>query len=144
LRWITVSLRSWGSEGVALRVLLVDDDVDVLDTLVRLLGRQGYTCRVASSAAEAIRAMDAESPDLVVTDLRMPGRDGMTVARHARQHRPPIPVILMTAYATSQTREDVARMGGTTYITKPFANADLLAAVRLAEESPHAQKRNDG
>jgi CheY-like chemotaxis protein len=88
--------------------------------------------------------MDAESPDLVVTDLRMPGRDGMTVARHARQHRPPIPVILMTAYATSQTREDVARMGGTTYITKPFANADLLAAVRLAEESPHAQKRNDG
>jgi len=129
---------------VALRILLVDDDVDVLDTLVRLLGRQGYTCLVASSAAEAIRAVDAESPDLVVTDLRMPGRDGMAVARHARQHRPPIPVILMTAYATSETRQDVGRMGGTTYITKPFANADLLDAVRRAGEPPRAQTRIDG
>jgi DNA-binding NtrC family response regulator len=144
LRWITVSLRSYGSEGVALRILLVDDDVDVLDTLVRLLGRQGYTCRVASSAAEAIRAVDAESPDLVVTDLRMPEGDGMAVVRHARQHRPPIPVILMTAYATSQTRQDVSRMGGTTYITKPFANADLLDAVRRAGEPPPAQKGIDG
>jgi len=53
---------------VAFRILLVDDDVDTLDTLVRLLGRQGYTCRVASSGREAIRALDAESPDLVVTE----------------------------------------------------------------------------
>jgi DNA-binding NtrC family response regulator len=64
----------------------------------------------------------------------------MAVARHARQHRPPIPVILMTAYATSETRQDVSRMGGTTYITKQFANADLLEAVRRAGKPPHAQK----
>jgi CheY-like chemotaxis protein len=71
-----------------------------------------------------------------VTDLRMPGMDGLAVARHARQHRPPIPVILMTGYATSETHEDVRRMGGTTYVTKPFANADLVDAVRRAVEQP--------
>jgi DNA-binding NtrC family response regulator len=123
---------------MAHRILLVDDDIDVLDTLVRLLGREGYTCRVASSGDEGIRAVDAEAPDLVVTDLRMPGVDGMAVARHARQHHPPIPVILMTAYATSETNRDVRRMGGTTYVTKPFANEDLLAAVRRAVEQPQA------
>lgn len=123
---------------MAHQILLVDDDIDVLDTLVRLLRREGYTCRVASSGDEGIRALDAEAPDLVVTDLRMPGVDGMAVARHARQHQPPIPVILMTAYATSETNRDVRRMGGTTYVTKPFANADLLAAVRRAMERPQA------
>ncbi len=121
---------------MARRVLLVEDDIDLVDTLVRLLGRQGYTCRVASSGDEGIRAMEAESPDVVVTDLRMPGVDGLAVARHARQHHPPIPVILMTAYATSETHQDVRRMGGTTYITKPFANADLVDAVRQAVEQP--------
>lgn len=114
------------------RILLVDDDIDLLDTLVRLLGRQGYTCRVASSGDEGIRTMEAESPDVVVTDLRMPGMDGLMVARHARQHCPPIPVIVMTAYTTSETHQDVRRMGGTTYLTKPFANVDLLNAVRRA------------
>ncbi len=136
LRLITVSLGDNRSKGVALRILLVDDDIDLLDTLVRLLGRQGYTCCVASSGDEGIRAVEAESPDVVVTDLRMPGLDGLAVARHARQHRPPIPVILMTAYATSEIHQDVSRMGGTTYITKPFANADLVAAVRQAVERP--------
>lgn len=117
------------------RILLIDDDIDLLDTLVRLLGRQGYTCRVAFSGDDGIQAIDAESPDVVVTDLRMPGIDGLAVARYARQHRPPIPVILMTAYATSETHQDVRRMGGTTYVTKPFASADLLDAVRRAVES---------
>ena len=136
LRLITVSPGGNRSKGVAPRILLVDDDMDLLDTLVRLLGRQGYTCRVASSADDGIRAMEAEAPDVVVTDLRMPGMDGLAVARHARQHRPPIPVILMTAYATSETQQDVRRMGGTTYVTKPFANADLVDAVRRAVERP--------
>lgn len=121
---------------MARRILLVDDDIDLVDTLVRLLGRPGYTCRIASSGNDGIRAMEAESPDVVVTDLRMPGVDGLAVARHARQRHPPIPVILMTAYATSETHEDVRRMGGTTYITKPFANADLVDAVRRAVEHP--------
>jgi CheY-like chemotaxis protein len=113
-------------------ILIVDDEVDLLETLVRLLGRLGYKCRVASSAADAILALEAEPPDLVVTDLHMPGTDGWAVIRHARHHAPPIPVIVLTAYATSETHQDIRRMDSTTYITKPFANADLVNAVQRA------------
>jgi CheY-like chemotaxis protein len=113
-------------------ILIVDDEVDLLETLVRLLGRLGYKCRVASSAADAILALDAETPDLVVTDLHMPGTDGWAVVRHARRRAPPIPVIVLTAYATSETHQEIRRMGSTTYIAKPFANADLVNAVQRA------------
>lgn len=104
----------------------------ICSTLVRLLGRLGYKCRVASSAADAILALEAEPPDLVVTDLHMPGTDGWAVVRHARHHAPPIPVIVLTAYATSETHQEIRRMGSTTYIAKPFANADLVNAVQRA------------
>ena len=113
-------------------ILIVDDEVDLLETLVRLLGRLGYKCRVASTAADAILALEAEPPDLVVTDLHMPGTDGWAVVRHARHRTPPIPVIVLTAYATSETHQDIRRMGSTTYIAKPFANADLVNAVQRA------------
>ncbi len=113
-------------------ILIVDDEVDLLETLVRLLGRLGYKCRVASSAADAILALEAEPPDLLVTDLHMPGTDGWAVVRHARHHAPPIPVIVLTAYATSETHQEIRRMGSTTYIAKPFANADLVNAVQRA------------
>ena len=118
------------------RILIVDDEIDLLDTLVRLLGRLGYKWRAASSGADAILALEAEVPDLVVTDLHMPGTDGWAVVRHARQYCPPIPVIVLTAYATSESHQDIRQMGGTTYIAKPFANADLLNAVQRAVGHP--------
>ena len=117
-------------------ILLVDDDIDLLDTLVRLLRRQGYKCRIARSGDEAIRALEAELPDVVVTDLRMPGVDGWAVARYARQHCPPVPVVVMTAYTTSETNQNVRRMAGTGYVTKPFASADLMDAIRRAVQAP--------
>jgi len=113
------------------RVLIVDDDSDLRDTLVRLLGRLGYNCRAASSSAEAILALEAAGPDLVVTDLLIPETDGWAVVRHARQHRPPIPVIVLTAYPRA-----IRQMDGTTYVTKPFANADLVNAVQRAVRHP--------
>jgi CheY-like chemotaxis protein len=87
---------------VGSRALIVDDELDLLDTLRRLLGRCGYTCLTASSGAEAIALIDAEAPDVVVTDLHMSGIDGMAVARHAQGQRPPIPVVLITACATRE------------------------------------------
>jgi CheY-like chemotaxis protein len=74
----------------------------------------------------------AELPALVVTDLHMPGVDGLRVARCARQQTPPIPVVLMTAYPPSGMTREAQALGGTVYLAKPFANADLLDAVRSA------------
>lgn len=114
------------------RVLIVDDDTDLLNTLVRLLGRFGYTCRTATSGEEAIRLMDVESPDLVVTDLRMPGVDGLAVARRAHERTPPIPVVLMTGYLTRETERRAEEAGAAIRLAKPFASLDLVGAVRRA------------
>lgn len=113
-------------------VLIVDDDPDLSETLARLLGRFGHKCLVAASGAEAISLIDTVSPDLVVTDLHMPGMDGVAVARRAREKSPPIPVVLMTAYPTFGTTRQGPTATGMVYLAKPFANAAMLDAVRRA------------
>lgn len=112
------------------QILVVDDDTDHTDTLARLLGRFGHTCLTAASAAEAIHLIHTASPHLVVTDLHMPGMDGLAVVRCARETTPPIPVILMTAYPTPETQAQTGAIGGTVYLAKPFANADFLRVVQ--------------
>ena len=123
------------------RILIADDDIDLRATLVRLLGRFGYGCLTASSGAEAIQVMQAERPDLVVTDLHMPGIDGVAVARCAREHSPPIPVVLMTAYPMRVTHRQVQEAGATTHVEKPFASLDLVNAVQRALGESNAKVR---
>ncbi len=120
------------------RILIVDDDPDLAGTLVRLLGRLGHTCLSASTGDGAIALMDAELPHLIVTDLHLPGMDGLAVARHARAKDPPIPVILITAYPSAATHRQALEAGETIYLPKPFTTADLLKAVHraLEESSP--------
>jgi CheY-like chemotaxis protein len=115
---------------MGVRVLIADDEMDLRDTVVRLLGRFGYSCLTASSGAEAMQVIQAESPDLVVTDLHMPGVDGVAVARCAREHSPPIPVVLMTAYPMRLKHPQVPEAGATIHLAKPFANLDLVHAVQ--------------
>lgn len=118
------------------RVLIVDDDADLLESLIRLLGRFGYTCLTASSGAEAIAAMEVEAPDVIVTDLHMPGLDGVAVTRHARGLRPPIPVVLMTAYSAPAAHRQGLGAGAAIQVAKPFRNADLVTAVQRALDAP--------
>jgi two-component system response regulator FlrC len=120
------------NKSMGVRVLIVDDDIDLRETVVRLLGRFGYSCLTASSGAEATQAIEAESPDLVVTDLHMPGIDGVAVARCARAHSPPIPVVLLTVYPMRVGHPQVQEAGATIHLAKPFANRDLVHAVQRA------------
>jgi CheY-like chemotaxis protein len=113
-------------------ILLVDDEPDLVATCQRLLGRLGHVSLSASSAAEAIDLIDREAPDLVVTDLRLPGPDGLAVARHARDRLPRIPVIVISADDSAGTREAVRATGVGAFLAKPFANARFLETVRLA------------
>jgi DNA-binding NtrC family response regulator len=116
---------------VSSQILVVDDDTDLVETLVRLLGRFGHRCLRASTAEEAMLLIDSKSPRLVVTDLHMPGTDGLAVVRRAREKTPPIPVILMTAYPTAE-RHAAAENLRTFQLRKPFANSDLLKLVEDA------------
>jgi two-component system, NtrC family, nitrogen regulation response regulator GlnG len=74
--------------------------------------------------------IDRESPDVLVTDPRLPGTDGLAQARHARGHVPPIPVILITLFDSPQARSAAWQRGVGAYLAKPFSNAAFLAAVQ--------------
>lgn len=117
---------------MAPRILIVDDDTDMMTTCAEVLTRHGYACLTASAGPAAIAMMDAERPDLVVTDLHMPGVDGLAVARHARGRVPPIPVVLMTAWPSANGAGGGRLAGATARLAKPFANAELVATVRRA------------
>ncbi len=77
-----------------------------------------------------MQVIQADSPDLVVTDLHMRGMDGVAVARCAREHSPPIPVVLLTAYPMRMPHRQVQETGAMIHVAKPFANLDLVHAVQ--------------
>ena len=124
-------------------ILVVDDESDLVATCERLLRPLGHACLTASTGPEAITLIDRADPALVVTDLRLPGADGLAVARHARAHVPPVPVVLITAYDSPRARSAASEAGVDAYLAKPFANAAFLDSVRrvLAER---ASGRSDG
>jgi CheY-like chemotaxis protein len=111
-------------------ILVVDDEPDLVVNCERLLQREGHACLQAHTGPDAIRLIDRERPDLVVTDLRLPGAGGLTVARHARSRVPPIPVILITAYDSPQARIAARESGVDGYLAKPFSNAAFLQVVQ--------------
>lgn len=118
------------------KVLIVDDERDLVVTCVRLLRQLGHTCLAAHTGPEAIGLIDAERPNLVVTDLRLPVGSGLAVARHARRASPPVPVILTTAYVSRETRQEAQEAGAAVYLPKPFSTAEFLDAVRCALTGP--------
>lgn len=111
-------------------ILVVDDEPDLVANCERLLRRAGHVSLRAYTGPDAMALIDREEPDLVVADLRLPGADGLAVTRHARHHVPPIPVILITAYDSSQARRAASESGADVYLAKPFSNAAFLDAVQ--------------
>ncbi len=112
------------------RVLVVDDEADFLATYERLLRRQGYEVVTATSRAAGLAALAAETPHLVISDLRLPDGDGLDVVRAASGARAPVPVIVVTGYPSDETRRAALAAGATTFLAKPFSAAVLLAAIR--------------
>ncbi len=113
-------------------VLVVDDEIDMADTFARVLGADGLRCLVAYDGGKAVAVIDSERLALVISDITMPVVDGFAIARHARRKSPEIPVILMTARHSPQVARNAKAAGAVAYLRKPFANSELIAAVRSA------------
>ena len=111
-------------------ILIVDDEPDLVTNCQRLLRPLGFRCLGVGTVGEAMGLIDREAPDLVVTDLRLPGADGLAVARHARAHVPPVPVILISADDVGGSRDAAREAGVGAFLLKPFPNAVFLETVR--------------
>jgi DNA-binding NtrC family response regulator len=115
-------------------VLVVDDESGILETLEILLRHEGFAPHVALGGKAGLEMIPALSPDIVLTDVRMPMVGGVEILAAARAHDPNTPVILMTAQATLQTAMQAVNAGAYYYIQKPFRNDELLAILRRAAE----------
>ena len=119
-----------------MNILLIDDDEAILKAIGRSLTARGYALRTASSGREGLRLMAEDPPDLVISDIQMPGMDGVALLRAVRERFPDMPVILTTGYATVDTAIDALRLGACDYLKKPIRFEALLACIqRVAEGS---------
>jgi signal transduction histidine kinase/DNA-binding response OmpR family regulator len=111
------------------RVLVVEDDETVADVLREVLCDQPFQLEFATSAEAALARIPEMRPDLILTDISLPGKSGLEVMREARVMDPEVAVILMTGYASVQTAIDALRQGADDYVTKPFDDIAELPAM---------------
>jgi DNA-binding NtrC family response regulator len=112
------------------KLLVVDDERDICKALEFLLSREGYTVLTAYSGKDALQKIEKEAFDLVITDLKMEGIDGMQVLEEALRNNPNLLVIIMTAFASVESAVEAMKKGASDYIVKPFINEDVKMTVR--------------
>ncbi len=114
------------------RLLVVDDDADMLRLLSMRLTAAGYRVSAVGSAEAALAQLDMERPQLVLSDVRLPGRDGLALFDDIRARHPSLPVILLTAHGTIPDAVEATARGVFTYLTKPFDGKELLDKIAQA------------
>jgi DNA-binding NtrC family response regulator len=124
-------------------VLIVDDEKNTREGLRKALESPGYRILLAASTPQALQIMERERVDLVLTDLRMPGEDGLELMRRGRMLRPEASVILLTAYGTVQTAVRAMKEGAYDYLTKPV-NLNELGMVVERALAPRRRERDEG
>lgn len=117
---------------MAPRILIVDDDESVRDVISVLLKEEGYNCVVASGAEMALDVAAAEETPLVISDMKMPGRDGMWLLENFRAKYPDTSVIMLTGYGDTEAAVDSLRKGAVDYLLKPPRLTDLIRAIERA------------
>jgi DNA-binding NtrC family response regulator len=123
-------------------VLIIDDEAGILDSLRILLKNEGFTPHVALGGKQGLEQIETLSPDIVLSDVRMPTVSGLQVLSAARQRDADTPVILMTAQATLQSAMQAVNEGAFYYIQKPFRNDELVAILRRAAEHRRLRVEN--
>ncbi len=135
---------------MAQKVLVVEDEPSLLETLEYNLVRQGYEVRTATDGLQALEMARQEQPDLIVLDVMLPGLDGFEVCRILRQESN-VPILMLTARSDEVDRVVGLEMGADDYLAKPFSMRELMARikanlrrVRLTREETLAESGNGG
>tara|TARA_R110000850_G_scaffold277068_1_gene422097 strand:- start:7422 stop:8750 length:1329 start_codon:yes stop_codon:yes gene_type:complete len=111
-------------------ILIVDDDYDLLEVLQRNLTALNYHSYKAQSVTEAIDILINSRIDLLITDLQMPGINGMELVKYVSEHKPHIPILVITGYPSVDGAVDAMRSGAVDYLVKPFTKDELVNAIK--------------
>jgi len=112
-----------------MRVLIVDDNAIVIKSCRRVLEAESIEIHTASTVEKGTALLAGIDFDLMLTDIKMPGRDGFEMITRARQMRPDMPILMMSGYSTVETIANGRRLGADNHIAKPFTPEELLLAV---------------
>ncbi|HEV8436950.1 MAG TPA: sigma-54 dependent transcriptional regulator [Methylomirabilota bacterium] len=124
------------------RLLLVEDDEVFLRPLHRTLELKGYEVLPVQSGEEALDRLKSEDVDVVLTDRRLPGMDGVELVRQVKAEHPDLALVVMTAYGTIESAVEAMRVGAEDYLVKPFEAAELLVVIRRAIEFQELKAAN--
>jgi len=125
------------------QILVVDDEGAQREILRTILTSEGYKVETAASAAEALAKSARTRFDLVLTDLRMPATDGLSLVGQLTREDPPTLVILMTAFGSMDSAEQAVKQGAFDYLTKPLEREELLLTVGRAFERMRLIEQGD-
>ncbi len=123
-------------------ILVIDDEISIRESLEVLLTLEGYAVSLAADGVEGLRILDAESFDLLLLDLNLPGQSGLELLPQIKERQPAMPVIMITAYGTVDNVVDAIRAGAENFVQKPWDNEKLLADIRAAIALHKAEEEN--
>ncbi len=123
------------------RILVIDDDPDVLSTIVAVLQSDGLAATTTSDPTEAARLLETSTFDVVISDIVMPRLNGLDLLARARRANPDVQVVLVTAYATRDVALDALQRGAAGLLEKPFTTEKLRAVAREALRRAHAARQ---
>src|SRR3954469_17189006 len=124
------------------RILVVDDEVAIRESLRMTLEYEGYECILASTGQEALSLVERDSPDLVLLDVKMPGMDGIDVLERLRAMNEALPVIVVSGHGTISTAVEATKKGAFDFIEKPFASDRVLVSLRNALDQRQLRDEN--
>jgi nitrogen regulation protein NR(I) len=116
-------------------ILIIDDDDQLRKSFHKLLSEEGYTAEGAASGEAGLEIIQSRSADLVIVDVRLPGMNGLETFEAIHAIEPKLPVVIMTAYGTTETAIEATKMGAFDYILKPFEIPAMLAVISQALEA---------
>ncbi len=114
------------------KVLLIEDEPNIIEAVSFILSRDGWEVKTHSNGHDAMEAVRLRAPDLIILDVMLPGKSGFDILTELRGdvEFAETPVLMLTARGQMKDREMAEKAGASQYMTKPFSNADVLAAVR--------------
>jgi len=125
------------------RIIIIDDEIDMLMLLKMILeDNTEYVVETTNNPSEGLKLLIEKEFDLVITDLKMPGLDGMELYSEVNKIRPDLPVIIITAYGSQDVADEAIQKGVTDFITKPFKKQRILFSIKKALEITKLKREN--